>query len=81
MDCKFPSIMKERLAKKGIDSRPVFYPLHLQEPFKQRGSFRNALKTWSTGLCLPTGTHLADADIDFIIDNIKEIQCDHSESL
>ena len=81
MNCKFPAILKERLAKKGIASRPVFYPLHLQEPFKQRGSFRNALKTWSTGLCLPTGTHLADADVDFIIDNIKEIQCDHSESL
>ena len=84
MDCKLPVIMQERLAKfkiGGIETRPVFCPLHLQEPFKARGSYRNALKTWSTGLCLPTGTHLNDGDLNLIIDSIKEIQCDHSGSL
>jgi len=81
MNCKYPLIFKERLERKGIESRPVFYPLHMQEPFKKRGRFRNAVDTWSHGLCLPTGTHLIDDDVQFIIDNVKEIQCDHSESL
>jgi len=81
MNCRYPLIFRERLERKGIESRPVFYPLHMQEPFKKRGRFRNAIDTWSHGLCLPTGTHLIDDDVQFIIDNVKEIQCDHSESL
>jgi len=81
MNCRYPLIFRERLERKGIESRPVFYPLHMQEPFKKRGRFRNAIDTWSHGLCLPTGTHLIDDDVQLIIDNIKEVQCDHSESL
>ena len=54
-----PKLVQQRLKASGIDSRPVFTPLHLSPAFKCDGSFENSERIWRHGLCLPTGPHLS----------------------
>lgn len=53
--------MRHFLMNRGIDTRPVFKPLHLTKAFGQKGYFPNAERIWKEGFCLPTGPH-ADAE-------------------
>lgn len=57
-ECPNPVSLANELRANGIDSRPVFRPLHLTQAFRQAGKFPNAERIWETGLCLPTGPHL-----------------------
>lgn len=67
-----PVTMADTLKSHGIETRPVFKPLHLQAPYKQHGAFPNAMKAWKTGLCLPTGPHLSNEQIDYISATVLE---------
>lgn len=57
----------------GVETRPVFYPLHLQAPFKQSGEFETSLDLWRDYLCLPTGPHLSIADVDYISNEVMRV--------
>lgn len=67
-----PRDLSKHLKARGIETRPVFYPLHLMSIFAQTGDFTNSELLWKTGLCLPTGPHLSDADVDRIIEGVNE---------
>jgi perosamine synthetase len=55
------------LAEDGIETRPVFHPLHHMPPYAQPGaSFPVAERLGATGISLPTHLGLTDADIDAI---------------
>ncbi len=58
----------KNLQKHGIESRPIWKPMHLQPLFKDALSFTAGVskKLFETGLCLPSGTNLTD-------DNILEV--------
>lgn len=49
----------KRLAEAGVETRPVFRPLHTMPPFRLPGSFANAERLHRHGLCLPTGPHVS----------------------
>ncbi len=53
----------------GIDTRPVFTPLHRSPAFRQyaRGRYKNSDEVWEKGLCLPTGPHLTQEKQDEVI--------------
>jgi perosamine synthetase len=53
----------------GIDTRPVFTPLHRSPAFRQyaRGRYKNSDEVWERGLCLPTGPHLTQEKQDEVI--------------
>ncbi len=55
------SFLKER----GIESRPVFTPLHLSPAFRQyaKGKYKVSEDVWMRHLALPTGPHVTEADI------------------
>ena len=60
------------MKKKMIDTRPMFTPLHRQEPFEQKGFYPVSDAAWRMGVCLPTGGHLSEHDLDYIIGAIDE---------
>jgi dTDP-4-amino-4,6-dideoxygalactose transaminase len=64
------------LQEQNIESRPVWKPLHMQPVFESYPFFGNELavseQIFDQGLCLPSGSNLTDAQIDFVIDEIKE---------
>jgi perosamine synthetase len=57
-----------RLARRGIDSRPFFYPNHLMPAFSggtaQVGSLPVTESISFRGLALPSGAGLSDSEID-----------------
>lgn len=56
------------LSNMGIETRPVFYPLHMMPPYKESTSYAVA-DTWALrGLNLPTHELLKKSDISFIAD-------------
>lgn len=64
------------LRRSGIETRPVFSPLHQQRAFLGCPFYGSSLTTKlaKTGLCLPSGSGLSDEQIDQVIDLIKKNQ-------
>jgi len=71
-ECPNPVSLAEYLRANGVDSRPVFRPLHMTQAFRQAGKFKNAERIWETGLCLPTGPHLKEEEQERIIRLVNE---------
>lgn len=62
------------LAADGIETRPVFRPLHTMPPFRVPGSFPNAERLHHHGLCLPTGPHVSRVEAGQIAALVKPFQ-------
>lgn len=64
-----PVGLQRHLKENGVDSRPVFTPLHRSPAFKAyaKGNYRGADKVWESGLCLPTGPHITKEQQERII--------------
>ena len=70
--------VQEKLAEKGIGTRPFFYPLHLQPVFKSLPFYREesleiAEYLYDYGFYLPSGINLQEKDIKTVADTLKEI--------
>jgi len=65
-----------KLARAGIDSRPVFYCLHDMPPYKpfagNRG-FDVASRISADGLSLPSSTSISEAEIAFVADTVERL--------
>jgi dTDP-4-amino-4,6-dideoxygalactose transaminase len=63
------------LASRDIEARPVWKPMHLQPVFQQLGAGVEggavSEDLFARGLCLPSGSNLADADVDEVIDIVR----------
>ncbi len=55
----------EKLASKGIESRPFFYPLSTMPPFFRKG-LKNSVNIYKRGLCLPSYGGLTEKQQEFI---------------
>jgi pyridoxal phosphate-dependent aminotransferase EpsN len=62
-----------RLAEENIESRPVWFPLHMQPVFSKCRSIGGKVseELFRDGLCLPSGTSMTDEDIDLVSNIIK----------
>jgi perosamine synthetase len=60
----------KKLENKGIDTRPVFYPLSTMPPYFQTDNYPNSAKISKQGLTLPTYTELTEEDVNLICDII-----------
>jgi perosamine synthetase len=60
----------------GIDTRPVFYPLHFMPPYEKHLR-SNSLKVSENislqGLSLPSSASLGKEELDFIVSNLKRV--------
>jgi dTDP-4-amino-4,6-dideoxygalactose transaminase len=63
------------LAAHEIEARPVWKPMHLQPVFRGCRSVGGAVSEalFADGLCLPSGSNLADADIDEVIERVRTV--------
>ena len=54
-----------------IQTRPVFYPLHLQPPYLQEGKFPHSIYAHAHGLALPSWVGLTDEQIKYIAKEVN----------
>lgn len=47
-----------KVRPQGVETRPMFYPLHLQPAFRQNGKFPVAEWIWRNHYLIPTGPHV-----------------------
>jgi perosamine synthetase len=62
------------LEDQGIETRPVFYPMHQLPPYREPGgAYPNGDYCASRGICLPTHGRLTDADIERVCTTLRHI--------
>jgi dTDP-4-amino-4,6-dideoxygalactose transaminase len=65
------------LERHSIEARPVWKPMHLQPLFQGAPYFPHAqdddvsARLFAAGLCLPSGSNLADDQLDRVIDHLR----------
>ena len=64
--------MRVALDREGIESRPLWKPMHKQPVYRQAPAYVNGVSEmlFKRGLCLPSGPMVTDADVRYIIDTI-----------
>lgn len=67
-----------KLAKRGIQTRPFFYPLHLQPAFKEfkwfkKENLRVSEELYKYGFYLPTGLTITEKQITKVAEALKEV--------
>lgn len=62
------------LDKAGIESRPLWKPMHKQPVYQDAPAYVNGVSEalFKQGLCLPSGPAVNDEDAEYIINTIKE---------
>jgi len=62
------------LDKAGIESRPLWKPMHKQPVFAKCPAYTNGISEamFRQGICLPSGPMVSDEDVAFIIQTIRE---------
>lgn len=71
-----PQAIAEELIKAEIETRPLFYPLHIQPPYtavKRMENLNSSIMLANSGLCLPTAVTLSEKDQDRVINEIIKI--------
>ena len=65
--------MRIALDAAGIESRPLWKPMHCQPVYKDAPAYVNGVSEalFRTGLCLPSGPCVTDDDVRYIVGNIK----------
>lgn len=61
------------LGAENIEARPIWKPMHLQPVFRQRRAFGGAVaeRLFADGLCLPSGSNLAEEDQMRVIEIVR----------
>ena len=65
--------MRIALDAAGIESRPLWKPMHKQPVYRDAPAYVNGVseRLFRTGLCLPSGPCVTDDDVRYIVANIK----------
>ncbi|MFZ0714480.1 aminotransferase class I/II-fold pyridoxal phosphate-dependent enzyme, partial [Mycobacterium sp.] len=65
--------IREHLLDLGIESRPVWKPMHLQPVFENSEAVGGGIaeRLFSTGLCLPSGSNLTDTERDEVASEVR----------
>ena len=71
-------VLMEALRQKGIETRPFFYPMHIQPAFAQskEGSFPVSDWVGHRGVSLPTSTKASLEDVDTVCGAIRQFAVD-----
>ena len=65
--------MRVGLDAMGIESRPLWKPMHKQPVYKDCPAYVNGVSEslFKVGLCLPSGPYVTDRDIEYIVGGIR----------
>lgn len=66
--------MRMALDAAGIESRPLWKPMHLQPVYARNPAYVNGASEslFKRGLCLPSGPYVSDEDVQYIVDQIRK---------
>ena len=66
--------LRVALDQAGIESRPVWKPMHKQPVYKNAPAYVNGVseEIFKSGMCLPSGPYVSDEDVRYIVETIKE---------
>ena len=69
--------MRVALDKAGVESRPLWKPMHRQPVFRNCPSYVNGVSDdlFRRGLCLPSGPMVGDEELNYIVGIIKQSVC------
>ncbi len=72
--CKIEDV-RQALDRAGVESRPLWKPLHLQPVFETAPRFLNGVSEalFGRGLCLPSGPCVSEEDVRYIVDLFKSV--------
>jgi len=59
------------LSSKGIETRPIFYPMHVLPPYIEKKSFPNADLVTYRGISLPTHLGVSSEDVKYIVNMLS----------
>lgn len=67
---EFRERLRLRFEANGIESRPLWKPMHLQPVFQNEKAFCNGIsdELFQKGLCLPSSSHLTNHELKRIVD-------------
>ncbi|MBN1127408.1 MAG: aminotransferase class I/II-fold pyridoxal phosphate-dependent enzyme [Chitinispirillaceae bacterium] len=70
-----PETIRLALEQENIESRPLWKPMHLQPVFNGCPAYTSGVseKLFSTGLCLPSGTAMSEADQMRVVTRISSM--------
>lgn len=65
--------MRMALDAAGIESRPLWKPMHLQPVYRRNPHYVNGVSEslFKKGLCLPSGPYVSDEDVAYIVEEIR----------
>ena len=65
--------LRVALAEAGVESRPLWKPMHCQPVFAGCPAYVNGVseRLFHSGLCLPAGPYVSEDDVRYIADTIK----------
>ena len=75
---RYKTEIQQKLFKKGIETRPFFWPMHKQDIFKKLNLFTNekypnAEYLSNNGFYIPTGIDLTNKQLSYIADTVNSI--------
>lgn len=67
--------MRIALDEAGIESRPLWKPMHRQPVYKENPAYVNGVSEslFKRGLCLPSGPCVTDEDVRYIVESMKKL--------
>ena len=70
-----PSKVCDALDREGIEARPAWKPMHLQPAYADERAVLNGVsdRLFETGLCLPSGSGMSDADLDRVTSTLRQL--------
>ena len=65
--------MRMALDAAGIESRPLWKPMHKQPVYINNPAYVNGVSEslFAKGLCLPSGPYVSDDDVHYIVEQIE----------
>ncbi len=69
-----PEQIRLNLESANIESRQLWKPMHLQPVFQKCAYYGNGVseKLFDNGLCLPSGSSLTQAELDYVVEHLKK---------
>ena len=67
------NLIMSKMLERGIDTRPVFYPLHEMPPyskFRRSKSLAHSIRASRSGISLPSSVSLKDDEIEYVSDTL-----------
>lgn len=70
-----PETIRLALEEHNIESRPVWKPMHQQPVFRDADHVGGGISEhlFQTGLCLPSGSSMSDADVSRVVEHLRAI--------